>query len=94
MRRRLTMCSLIITLAAGPGPATAFETEVQRYYESLTDICRTGVTPAMTAAWVRAVRALEAARYGGGRDGTNFGGIRNPEAAWLDCMQSPGEGKE
>jgi hypothetical protein len=47
----------------------------------------------MTAAWVRAVRALDAARYGGGRDG-DFAGIKNPTAAWLDCFQAPGDGKE
>jgi hypothetical protein len=94
MRRGLTVGVLVVTLAAGPGPAPAFETEVQRYYEAMTDICRTGVTPAMIAAWVRARRALEAARYGGGRDGTNFGGIKSPEDTWLDCLQSPGDGKE
>lgn len=88
------MCALLVTLAAGDGPAPAFQTEVQRYYDATATICLTGVTPAMTAAWVHAQRALEAARYGGGRDGVNFAGIKSPEDLWLGCLQSPGDGKE
>ena len=92
-RCRRMIGAFAVLLLAAVGPAMAFETEVQRYYESTRDICRTGVTPAMTAAWMLAVRALDAARYGGGRDG-NFAGIKNPTAAWLDCFQAPSEGKE
>ena len=93
-RRRTMIGTLLVALAAGAGPVMAFETEVQRYYDSMARICLTGVTPAMTAAWKQARRALEAARYGGGRDGVNFAGIKSPEDTWLDCVQSPGDGKE
>jgi hypothetical protein len=48
----------------------------------------------MTAAWTRALHALDAARYGGGRDGNNFAGIRSPADTWVDCFQSPGDGKQ
>jgi hypothetical protein len=81
-------------LFATVGPTMAFQAELQEYYESVKDICRTGVTLQMTAAWGRAQHALDAARYGGGRDGTNFAGIKNPENTWLDCFQSPGDGKQ
>jgi hypothetical protein len=83
----------IAMLFAAAGPATTFP-EVQAYYDSLKDICRTGVTPPMTAAWGRAQQALDAARYGGGRDGENFAGIKSPADAWLECFQSPGDGKQ
>jgi hypothetical protein len=84
---------LAAVLAAGVGPTMAFQAELQRYYDSMRDICRTGVTSQMTAAWMQAVRAMDAARYGGGRDG-NFAGIKSPTDTWLDCFQSPGDGKE
>jgi hypothetical protein len=88
------VCTLIVMLLAAAGPTMAYQTEVQRYYESMKDICRTGVTPEMTAAWSQARLALDTARYGGGRDGSNFAGIKSPTDAWLDCFQSPGDGKE
>ena len=81
-------------LFAAVGPTMAVPTELQEYYESMKDICRSGVTPQMTAAWSRAQHALDTARYGGGRDGTNFAGIRSPADTWLDCFQSPGDGKQ
>lgn len=93
-QRRRTVCALLVAVAAAAGPTVAVRTDVQRYYDSMTDICRTGVTPAITAAWVRARQALEAARYGGGRDGVNFAGIKSPVDSWLDCVQSPGDGKQ
>jgi hypothetical protein len=43
---------------------------------------------------MRARQTLEAARYGGGRDGVNFAGIKSPVDTWLDCLQSPGDGKQ
>lgn len=75
------------------GPTIAYQTEVQRYYEATREVCRTGVTPAMTAAWNQARAALEAAQHGGGHQG-NFAGIKSPTEIWLDCLQSPGDGKE
>jgi hypothetical protein len=90
---RRTICALVVLVLVQAGPTIAYQTEVQRYYDSMRDICRTGVTPAMTAAWVQAREALGAARYGGGRD-NNFAGIKTPTDTWLDCFQSPGDGKE
>jgi hypothetical protein len=93
--RRLRATGVCIgMLCATAGPTMAFQFEVQAYYESMKDICRTGVTPEMTAAWTRARDALDAARYGGGRDGINFAGIKSPADTWLDCFQSPGDGKQ
>ena len=95
MRHRLgALCVCIVMLFTTAGPTVAFQAEVQRYYESMKDICRTGVTPQMTAAWGQAQQALDTARYGGGRDGNNFAGIKSPTDAWLDCFQSPGDGKQ
>ena len=93
-RRRRAIGVCIAVLWATAGPAMAVQTEVQAYYDSMREICRTGVTPPMTAAWRRAQQALDAARYGAGRDGQNFAGIKNPVDAWLECFQSPGDGKE
>ena len=84
--------AILVMLLAGAGTTIAFQTEVQRYYDSMKDICRTGVTPAMTAAWIQARQAVDTARYGGGRDG-NFAGLKSPTDTWLDCFQSPGDGK-
>lgn len=93
MRRRgRTIGALVMLGLLEVGPTLAQQTDVQQYYDSLRDVCQTGVTPAMTAAWVRARKALDAARYGGGRD-SNFAGIKSPTESWLDCFQSPGEGK-
>ena len=95
MSRRLRGTWVCIgLLLASVGPTMAVQPELQEYYESMNDICRTGVTPRITSAWVRAQAALDAARYGGGRDGTNFAGIKSPADTWLDCFQSPGDGKQ
>jgi hypothetical protein len=90
--RALGVC--IAVLIATAGPARALQTEIQQYYDAMTDVCRTGVTPPMMAAWERAQQALDAARDGGGQGGVNFAGIKRPDHAWLDCFQSPGDGKE
>lgn len=90
---RVVIGALATVLIAGVGPTMAFQAEVQRYYESMKDICRTGVTPEMTALWAQAVRAMDAARYGGGQD-NNFAGVKSPTDSWLDCFQGPGDGKE
>lgn len=95
VRRGLRVIGVCIAvLGATASPATALQTEVQEYYDSMKEICRTGVTPPMTAAWQRAQQALDAARYGAGRDRYNFAGIKNPADAWLECFQSPGDGKQ
>jgi hypothetical protein len=89
--RLLAVVALLPLIAAAPSPA--YLAEVQRYYDSVRDICRTGVLPAMTAAWEQARRALDTARAGGGHD-SNFAGIKSPTDIWLDCFQAPGDGKE
>ena len=71
------------------GPTMAFQTEIRQYYDSMKDICRTGVTPEMTLAWIRARQAMDAARQS-----SNFAGLKSPTDTWLDCFQSPGDGKE
>ena len=73
---------------AAAAPAAAFQAEVARYHRSVADVCLTGVTPAMQAAYEEARLAVERARYGSGRD-NNFWGLKTPEGFWLDCFQAP-----
>jgi hypothetical protein len=82
------LAGLLLVLAAAAPPAAAFERELQRYYATLVDICRTGVTPEISRAYEAAASAVDRAGYGGGR-GNNFFGVKTPEQAWLDCFQSP-----
>lgn len=76
-----------IVLAAAD--ASAFQAEVQRYYQAVGDICRTGITPEILRLYQEAARAVDKAEYGSGRGG-NFWGLQTPENAWLACFQSPG----
>jgi hypothetical protein len=85
-----TLPLLLLTVAS---PAPALEAEVARYHQSVGTICQTGVTPEIKAAYEQAREAVEKARYGSGRDG-NFWGLKTPENFWLDCNQSPGDGKQ
>jgi hypothetical protein len=92
MTRRVRLRAIVggvVVVLAGVGPTMAYQTEVQRYYESMKDICRTGVMPEMAAAWLQASQAMDAAR-----DRNNFAGLKSPTDTWLDCFQSPGDGKE
>ena len=82
-------CALVLVLAAGVGPAAAFQAEVKRYYELVQNICQTGMTEAIKVAYEEARVAVEKAQYGGGRD-NNFWGLKTPGKAWLECAQSPG----
>lgn len=84
--RFTTLGAAAVWLLVSAGPATAFQAEVARYYASIVDICRTGVTPKIAAAYEQARQAVERARYGGGRD-NNFSGVKTPEGFWLDCLQ-------
>ena len=88
VRLRAIVACITVLLAWG-GPTMADQTEVQRYYESMRDICRTGPLPDMTAAWLQARQVMDAAR-----ESNNFAGLKSPTEAWLDCFQSPGDGKE
>ena len=81
-----------LCLVAG-SPSAAFQTELSRYYEATRDICRTGVTPAITAAYEQARLTLDRARPTGGLQDGNFAGLKSPAEMWLDCFQSPGDGK-
>jgi hypothetical protein len=75
------------------GPTEAFQAELSRYYDTARDVCRTGVTPGLTSAYEEARRALERARQSGGLPDGNFAGLKSPAELWLDCFQSPGDGK-
>jgi len=88
VRCAVVVASVAIVLGC-VGPTIADQSAIQQYYESMKDICRTGVTPEMTALWLKARQAMEASR-----EGNNFAGIKNPTETWLDCFQSPGDGKE
>jgi len=90
---RLAMrAALALGLLAAAAPAAAFQAEVARYHHAVRDICQTGITPAIAAAYEQARQAVERARYGSGRD-NNFWGVKSPEGFRLDCFQSPGDGK-
>jgi hypothetical protein len=74
------------------GPTDTYRTEIARYYDAAKNVCRTGVTAEITAAYEQAHRAMEAARATGALEG-NFAGLKRPTELWLDCFQSPGDGK-
>jgi len=81
---------LWVVALAGPGHAQDFRSiELQRYYQAVDQICQTGITPELVKRYEAAVRAVEQARYGGGRDG-NFFGVSSPESLYNRCFQSPG----
>jgi hypothetical protein len=88
-----TMCVLGALQLAAVGPTDAFQDEIGRYYDSAKSICRTGVTPEMTSAYEQARQAMDRARAAGGLGSNNFAGIKMPSELWLDCFQSPGDGK-
>jgi hypothetical protein len=88
VRLRAT-AACISMLVAWVGPTIAQQSAIQHYYESMKDICRTGVLPEMTALWLKARQEMEATR-----ERNNFAGLKSPTDTWLDCFQSPGDGKE
>jgi hypothetical protein len=90
--RLRTLCALGAFQLVAVGPTEAFQAELASYYESMKHICSTGVTPEITSAYERARRAVERARAAGALGG-NFAGVKSPADTWLDCMQSPGDGK-
>jgi hypothetical protein len=92
MRTSVRLCTIaacISMLVSGVGPTIAEQGAIQHYYESMKDICRTGVLPEMTALWLKARQEMEASRQS-----NNFAGLKRPTDTWLDCFQSPGDGKE
>ncbi len=90
MRRTAVLAVLGLALLATAGRALAFRAELQRYYRAIEQICRTGVTPEVTKLYEDARRAVDEAKYGGGRDG-NFFGVKTPEQARDECFQAPGK---
>ena len=91
---RLVGLGLCLVLVAGPGDAIALQNEpfqgaLQRYYKAIEDICRTGVTREIEKLYEDARDAVDAAGYGGGRD-NNFWGVKPPDRAHNECLQSPG----
>lgn len=64
--------------------------EAQRYLKALERVCDDRVTPELVRLHQEAVKALDAAKYGGGRN-SNFWGVRTPEHAWQDCFQAGGD---
>jgi hypothetical protein len=86
------IAALLVLWLVTAGLVAALQAELAQYYDSAKDVCRTGVTPAMTAAYERARRALERADDAR-RPGSSFAGLKTPEQMWLDCFQSPGDGK-
>ena len=74
---------------ASSAAAPSFQGDVDRYWAALTQICDRGVTPEMRTRFAAARQAVEAARYGGGT-GSNFWGLRDPDAVYEDCRQAPG----
>ena len=90
-RSRMLHTVMVVQLAAA-GPTEALQAELTRYYDAVKRVCTTGVTTEMTAAYEAARQALERARQAGVLGG-NFAGVKAPPEAWLDCVQSPGDGK-
>jgi hypothetical protein len=96
MSVRCRLCATLVAAALclmAARPAAALQAELERYYAASRGICRTGVTAAISAAYEEARRALERARPGGGLQDGNFAGLKSPTELWLDCFQSPGDGK-
>jgi hypothetical protein len=83
-----TICALGVLQALAVGPTEAYMTEVTRYYESARDICRTGVTPPISAAHEEARRAMEQARARGALMG-NFAGLKSRLTARPDARRRP-----
>jgi hypothetical protein len=90
--RLRTLCTLGAFQLAAVSPTEAFQVELARYYDSVKHVCSTGVTPEMTSAYEAARQAMDRAGRAGALSG-NFAGVKAPPEAWLDCVQSPGDGK-
>lgn len=83
-------CSVALQPVGQPPAITGPPNEiVARYYEALAHICATGVTSEAVALYHAVDKLWDAQPTGGGR-GSNFGGARDPQLAWLACFQSPG----
>jgi hypothetical protein len=72
-----------------PALPSAFQTDVDRYWLAVADVCIRGVTPEMRSLYAAARQAVAGTGHGGGSS-SNFWGIRDPDAFYQDCFQSPG----
>jgi hypothetical protein len=87
VKRILVLTAITVLAANGATPVTP--PELAKYWDGLKRICQTGITPELVNRYDDAVRAMNAAGQGGGRN-SNFAGVRPPERAYGDCFQSPG----
>jgi hypothetical protein len=88
MRRRLRALGAVALLAAAT-PVAAAQDAVMAYQRAIAHVCEKKVTPEMVRLYQEALKEMEAARAGYGRD-SNFFGLRDPERAYLDCWQGTG----
>ena len=84
----LALAGCVAAPPATPPPTTSFQSDVDRYWAALANVCERGVTPEMRSLYAAARRAVESAGYGGGAN-SNFWGVRDPDSAYLDCRQAP-----
>jgi hypothetical protein len=88
MRRLCTLVATALLFTAHPSAAGVQEA-VQAYQRAVALVCEKNVTPEMVRLYQAALKEMETARYGQGRD-SNFFGLRTPERAHSDCLQTPG----
>ncbi len=77
--------------AAKPGePQLDRVTDLYRLYGRWKSHCdRAFVTPEVTRQYEEAVRQMDEAAYGYGRN-SNFAGVKPPRAAWVECAENGG----
>jgi hypothetical protein len=85
MMKNVVLASLMLAVLMVVTPAAAFQSEVMQYLMAVNPkICSSGVTPEIESLFEAAVKALDAAGYGAGRE-SNFGGILDPETILARC---------
>jgi hypothetical protein len=90
----LVIAALLLDGCAASQPVTpplptAFQTDLDRYWLAVRDVCIRGVTPEMRSLYDAARQAVASTGYGAGT-GSNFWGVRGPDSFYQDCFQSPG----
>ncbi len=88
MKLLVLLSVALAAVAAGTSSASALEEEVQAYQRALSQVCQRSVTPELVRLYEIAVKGMDRARAGYGRD-SNFWGLRAPELAYNDCFQAP-----
>jgi len=80
----------VLPSAAGAQEAgVAHQRAIASYQRAVAQVCEKNVTVEMTRLYQEALKEMQATRYGQGHD-SNFFGLRSPERAYNDCVQSPG----